>query len=73
MKGIFIRRAVLTDAHIISFLGRKTFAETFAELFSKEELNVYLEKTFNIEKLKSSLSKVENVFGILYYLGSPVG
>ena len=40
MKGIFIRRAVLTDAHIISFLGRKTFAETFAELFSKEELNV---------------------------------
>ena len=73
MNGIQIRRATFTDAQIISYLGKKTFEETFADLFSDDELNVYLDTTFNIDKLKSSLLKKENIFGILYYPDKPVG
>ena len=73
MKGIHIRRAGFEDAHIISYLGKKTFAETFADLFSDDELNEYLDKTFSTDKLHTSLLKEENIFGILFYQDNPVG
>jgi diamine N-acetyltransferase len=73
MNKIQIKRADFSDAQTISFLGRKTFTETFGDLFSKEELSEYLDKTFNIDKLQVSLHKNENIFGILFYQSNPVG
>lgn len=73
MNGIRIKRAEAKDAQIVAYLGKKTFTETFADLFSADELSAYLDKTFNTEKLLSGLSKEENIFGILFYLDAPVG
>ena len=70
---IHIKRADISNAQIISFLGKKTFTETFAGLFSEDELNQYLEETFNIEKLEKSLLTHDNIFGIIYYQDNPVG
>ena len=70
---IQIKRAGFSDASVISLLGKETFTETFGDLFGTAELSEYLDKTFNISKLQTSLLKEENIFGILYYLGHPVG
>jgi hypothetical protein len=73
MSPIHIKRATVSDAQTISFLGRATFTETFGDLFSAEELNEYLDKTFNTGKLQVSLQKDENIFGILFYHDHAVG
>jgi diamine N-acetyltransferase len=70
---ISIKRATVSDTQTISFLGKKTFTETFAGLFKQEELKKYLDDTFNVGKLENSLVKNGNIFGILYYLDDPVG
>ena len=70
---IFIKRAGVSDAPIISLLGKQTFTETFGHLFNQSELNKYLDDTFNIKKLESSLLKDRNIFEILYYKDKPVG
>jgi ribosomal protein S18 acetylase RimI-like enzyme len=61
-----IRRASPLDAAIISDLVIRTFKETFGNLFTTLELEDYLQKTFGIEKLESSLNKLHNVFAIAY-------
>lgn len=73
MNQIHIKRAGVADAQTISSLGKKTFTETFSNLFNEDELNAYLGETFSVSKLQRSLLKDGNIFGILYYLGSPVG
>lgn len=70
---IAIRTAIVSDAPTISFLGRKTFTETFAHLFNKEELNDYLDNTFDQAKLEKSILKNQNIFGILYLSDVPAG
>jgi diamine N-acetyltransferase len=70
---ISMKRALVSDAPVISYLGKKTFTETFAHLFTGDELNEYLEDTFNIQKLEKSLLKKQNIFGILCYRDQPAG
>jgi diamine N-acetyltransferase len=68
-----VKTALVSDAPTISFLGRKTFTETFGHLFDYDELNNYLDDTFNISKLEHSLSKNQNIFGILHNSDKPIG
>ncbi len=70
---VHIKRAGVSDAAVISFLGQQTFTETFGHLFTAAELNKYLDDTFNIQKLQSSLLKPHNIFGVLYHAGITVG
>jgi diamine N-acetyltransferase len=72
-QKISIKKAHLSDAPVISFLGRQTFSETFSGLFTHHDLNEYLNATFGIRKLEASLSKNENIFGIIFYSEKPVG
>ncbi|MDU1350365.1 GNAT family N-acetyltransferase [uncultured Clostridium sp.] len=57
----------------ISFLGKKTFDETFGYLFKPEVLDRYLQATFNSEKIKLSLSKENNHFFTVYLDNNPIG
>jgi diamine N-acetyltransferase len=68
-----IKTAGVSDSVTISYLGRKTFTETFAHLFDADELNDYLDHTFNIPKLEKSLLKSRNMYGILYHSDNPIG
>lgn len=69
-----IRTALPSDFKDISRLGRKTFTDTFGQLFRfSTELNVYLDKTFSEEKIKNSLVKAKNQFWIAHLNNLPVG
>jgi ribosomal protein S18 acetylase RimI-like enzyme len=72
LEMIHIKKAEFADASVISFLGKHTFRETFGYLFSEKELDTYLDNTFSLRKLETSLLKPSNIFGILYYFGNPV-
>lgn len=63
-----IRRANLADAEVVAMLGRITFSETFGHLFKQHagDLRAYLDHTFGVTKIRSSLSDPDN----RYWLGS---
>ena len=67
MGKIEIRIANPNDAIVISLLGRITFTETFGHLFrDSKDLQEYLERTFSVDKIESSLGKAENVFWLAF-------
>lgn len=69
-----IRKAKDEDAILIALLGRITFTETFGHLFTDpNDLQEYLQKTFGVQKIKTSLRKENNVFWLAFYEGLPVG
>lgn len=71
---ITIRIATIGDLEDISLLGKKTFDQSFGYLFKdKQDLSNYLERTFSLEKLKSSMGKPNNIFWIVLYDYKPVG
>jgi len=70
---VIVRKATILDAPVISFLGKQTFSEAFGYLFTEGELNQYLDDTFSLKKLESSLLKPHNFFAIVYYDDKPVG
>lgn len=74
MENHIIRKAVPADAKFISLLAKINFSESFGNLFtSEEELRLYIDKKFSIERMKDSLEKSENVFWIAYVKTLPVG
>lgn len=74
MLNCIVKKATQKDATYISLLGRITFSETFGHLFNdKNDLHSYLEDTFSVAKIRSSLTKENNVFWIAYFNELPVG
>lgn len=59
---ILIRKADVTEVEIICSLGRRTFYETFADQNRPEDLNKYLEDSFNTKKVKSELLNPDSFF-----------
>lgn len=71
---IVIRKATDLDATAIALLGRITFDDTFGSLFTyREEFLQYLDATFSVEKITSSLKKEENIYWIALHRNLPVG
>jgi diamine N-acetyltransferase len=71
---IEVKKAEFEDAEYISLLGRITFRETFGHLFSiQEELETYLNDTFSVEKIRSSIMKENNVFWLAFVDDLPIG
>lgn len=69
-----IKKSTINDARIISLLGRNTFNEAFGHLFRDEnDILAYLDKTFSVSKIISSLQKEENVFWVAFWNNHPVG
>lgn len=69
-----IRRATCGDAAMTALLGRVTFAETFGYLFQNRarELGTYLDRTFGVGKVETSLSKPGNVYWLAFRDRLPV-
>lgn len=64
---IEIKRATVQDASIIAWLGKKTFDESFGYLYrDPNDLKEYLDQSFGLEKLKSSLAKPNNYYWLAY-------
>ena len=69
-----IHKAIPSDATIVALLARITFTETFGHYFrDKLDLENYLNKTFNVQKLANSLGKADNVYWLAKINDLPVG
>jgi diamine N-acetyltransferase len=70
-----IRKGCLDDATVIALLGRLTFRETFADVFveHESELQAYLDSTFSVAKIASSIGKPENQYWLALLDGLPIG
>lgn len=74
MQKIEIRFANSTDAEYIALLGRVTFQETFGHYFrDKNDLLEYYNRTFSVEKIRTSLEKSDNVYWLSLVDDLPVG
>jgi diamine N-acetyltransferase len=71
---VLIKKAQPDDAPTIARLGRTTFEETFQHVFPiRQELDEYLEATFSVAKIASSMQKPNNVFWLAFANDVPVG
>ena len=69
-----IQKATPDDAVIVALLARVTFTQTFGHFFSDQnDLLDYLENTFNVQKIKQSLQKSNNVYWLAFINELPVG
>ena len=75
MPGILsIIKANSSHAEIISHIGRSAFRQAFEHLFeSREELQQYLDHTYDIDKLAVSLNKENNIYFLALLDELPVG
>jgi len=58
----------------IAVIGKKSFRQAFAHLFNNsDELDIYLEKTYNTEKLAQSIRKDNNQYYLALQDDHPIG
>ena len=61
-------------AAAIAYIGRTEFRDAFGSLFSnRNELEDYLEYTYNVEKIASSIRKENNQYFLAVVDGLPAG
>ena len=68
-----IRRARIEDANLLVELGAQTFAETFIEDNTPEDMEAYLAASFNLEKLTTELTDPLSIFFIAEVGGNAAG
>lgn len=71
--SIFIKKASILDLLTLQILGRETFYETFAQHNSEEEMQNYLDKSFDLDKLTGELNHQDSQFFIVWEENTPVG
>lgn len=64
--GIHIKKCTLEDLDILHESAVKTYRETFAHMNTKENMDIYLEKSFHIEKLSKEMLDPNSEFYLLY-------
>lgn len=60
--AIKLRTATVDDAVQLQVFSRRTFAETFAESNSPEDLETYLEERLSFEQISAELCNPESIF-----------
>lgn len=72
-SALNVRRASIEDAKLLTELGARTFAETFAEDNPPEDMATYLTDSFNVERLTAELLDPLSNFFIAEVDGSAAG
>ncbi|REC45333.1 GNAT family N-acetyltransferase [Chryseobacterium pennipullorum] len=73
MAAIIINKASWEDLEILHNLGIQTFYESFAENNSEDDMQKYLEESFNINTIKAELADPDSTFYIAWEDDEPVG
>ncbi|MDR6782732.1 ribosomal protein S18 acetylase RimI-like enzyme [Pedobacter africanus] len=73
MDSIQIRKATARDLRTVQLIGRETFFETFADSNTEDDMNKYLEDSFNDGKVSAELSNPDSLFYIAWADETPVG
>ncbi len=70
---ITIRIASKNDAELIADMSRQTFYDSFADFNTKEDMDIFLTKTFSKEILMAEVGAENNIFLLAYDGDEPVG
>ena len=70
---IEIKKATLSDLAIIQNISKQSFTETFATVNSPENMEKYLEESFNTAQITSELNNPDSPFYIAFWETEPVG
>ncbi|MGC3947294.1 MAG: GNAT family N-acetyltransferase [Chryseolinea sp.] len=70
---VSIRHATHDDVALLIELGEKTFHDTFADVNTKADMDMYLEKNFNVTQVYSEISDINNIFFIAECNATPAG
>lgn len=63
---IRIKACDITDLITLQKISRQTFKETFQAYNSEADLNAYLDKAYNLDKLKNEIENQHSEFYLLY-------
>src|SRR5687767_5436402 len=66
MPGIFIRIATNKDAELIANISRETFYNTFAPVNTKNDMDKFMNESFNKEILMAEVGAPGNIFLLAY-------
>lgn len=67
------RKCVPQDINALCDISYRTYNETFSGMNTPENMRAYLEKSFNIDKLRGELSDGNSRFYFIYADGVPAG
>jgi diamine N-acetyltransferase len=73
LDRIRIRKAVEADALLLTELGAATFSQAFAKDNSTEDMAVYLENAFSVQKQKAEINQPGSIFLIAEIDDKPAG
>jgi ribosomal protein S18 acetylase RimI-like enzyme len=74
LEPVTVMNALAEEASIIAAIGRESFRYAFVDFFNrKEDLDLYIGKTYHPEKIAASILKANNIFFIAYYQGEAAG
>jgi ribosomal protein S18 acetylase RimI-like enzyme len=73
LETIQLKQIFLPQLDELQKIGRQTFTETFAESNTKENLEAYLEESFNTAQLQSELSEPDSEFYMACDNGRTIG
>lgn len=73
MEHIQVIKATIDDLGTVQQIGRETFFETFADSNTENDMNKYLEDSFNADKVTIELSNPNSLFYIAWDDENPVG
>lgn len=73
MSSVIIIKSGEKDLETLQNIAIQTFTETFAEDNTEEAMRIYLEESFNTEKIKSELNNPDSLFYIAWEEDNPVG
>lgn len=62
----YLKQCKASDFDTLRELSIRTFYETFAHLNTPEDMKIYLEDTFNIERFSQELNNQNSTFYLLY-------
>ena len=71
--SLSIRRATVGDARTLSALAEKAFVEAFGQLYSDEDLQMFLNDAYAVDKQATILAHPDYAVWFLEHDGVPVG
>lgn len=73
MSEPVIRRATARDAEALSRIGARTFADTFAHLYPREDLESFLAEAYGVERTRADLEDPRKAAWLVEADGTVVG
>ena len=70
---IAIKKATSSDLNLLIEISKTTFVESHGHSCSKEDIDAYIKKAFNVDSFQLELTNSNNIFHIIYYNNKAAG